>query len=555
LGHALPHRAPVVLRHFDSQLGSRFGQYRYDPRGFVHEILGEFTWSKMDEILDSVLRYKITCVPAGHSVSKSHTAARVVAWWNSCHPPGTALAITTATTFQQVKTILWPHIRKMVARHNLPGRTNTTEWIIPTEDEENYLSAYGFSAADNDESAVQGRHAPHFLIVVDEAGGISHELGKALWSLLTGGHVRMLLIGNPSTEEENTWFQKRCESGRKNTNVIPIPIFDTPNFTGEDAGVCHSCPSGTTPHKAATHLVDQDWFTEIVEEFGADSPYVEARAYARFPSHIADKTIPLSWLEMVINKSKLDHRAKVGPIVLGCDIASDGGDEFTIARRIGFAAKIVHASSGSENENAEDVADRIRIEIMKAESAHAEWGIEDPVRVKIDAIGVGWGVVSILQKWRSLNEDDALYPEKHHNATIVGVNVAETAIDSTKFVNKRAEMWWTFRELVQPKKVPVGYSDGGGRTAEGTVYDYDGPVRLEVDTKTIAQLTAPMYKPDGSGRISIEKKRDIKKRTNGKSPDRGEAILLAFYEPKISDDFEPVKPIVMTHVSTWLQSA
>jgi len=102
-------------------LGSKFGAYRYDPIAFVNECLGEPTWSKMAAILDSVLRYKITCVPAGHSVSKSHTAARVASWWVSVHPPGTALVITTATTFQQVKTILWPHIRNTPRYFMLTG--------------------------------------------------------------------------------------------------------------------------------------------------------------------------------------------------------------------------------------------------------------------------------------------------------------------------------------------------------------------------------------------------------------------------------------------------
>lgn len=496
-------------------LGTPFGAWRYEPIRFVNECLGEPTWSKMNAILDSVLRYKITCVPAGHSVSKSHTAARVAAWWVSVHPPGTALVITTATTFQQVKTILWPHIRKMQKRHGLPGRTNTTEWIVPMPDGSEWLAAYGFSSSDNDEAAVQGRHAPHLLIIVDEAGGISHEMGKALYSLLTGGHTRMLLIGNPSTEEENTWFQRRCESGRKNTNVIRIAVTDTPNFTQEDAGICASCPEGVPPHSAATHLVDKAWLDEVIDEFGSDSAYVEARVHARFPTQIQDKVLPLTWLEMALAKNWPDEPPPRGRIHLGCDIAADGGDEFVIARRIGMHATIRHSSSGAANENAEDVADEIQKEILKAETLHADWGIEEAVRVKIDSIGVGWGVVSILQKRR----DKGVF-----SAEIVGVNVSETARDSEKFDRVRAEMWWNLRTLVQPTRKPSMGTDLGP-------YEYTGPVRLDIDNRALAQLTAPMYRSDSSGRVTIEKKKEIKKRTGGRSPDRGEAVLLAFYEP------------------------
>lgn len=512
-------------RILNDALGSKYGEFRYDPVLFVNECLGEPTWSKMDAILDSVLRYKITCVPAGHSVSKSHTAARVVAWWVSVHPPGTALVITTATTFQQVKTILWPHIRRMQSRHELPGRTNTTEWIVPLDDgEDEWLAAYGFSSSDNDESSVQGRHAPHLLIVVDEAGGVSHSMGKALFSLLTGGHTRMLLIGNPSTEEENTWFQKRCESGRANTNVIPIPVTETPNFTGEDAGICASCPKGVPEHPAATHLVDQDWMTEVIDEFGVDSPYVTARVHAKFPEYVVDKVLPLSWLEAVQASNWPDEEFKPARISLGVDVAADGGDEFAIARRVGMAGEIVHFSSGAANENAEDVADRIWKETLDAVDLHVKWGIAEPVRVKIDSIGVGWGVVGILQKRVEKNRTPAL---------IVPVNVSETAGEPEKFDKVRAELWWNLRTLIQPtrRRLPLGDA-----ALHGEIYEYTGAVRLNIDTRTLAQLSAPMYRPDSSGRVTIEKKKEIKKRTGGRSPDRGEALLLAFYEPK--DEFE-----------------
>jgi hypothetical protein len=528
----------ALTSEVDTSMGTRFAGYRYDPVGFVHEVLGETTWSKMDGILESVRDYKITAVPAGHSVSKSHTAARVVAWWTAVHPPGTALTITTATTFQQVKSILWPHIRKMQERHALPGRTNMTEWIVPSPDDPKYQAAYGFSASDSNEAAVQGRHAPHLLIVVDEAGGVSHELGKALWALLTGGHTRMLLIGNPSTEEENTWFQQRCESGRPNTKVIPIPVFETPNFTDEDAGMCHACPPGTAPHKAATHLVDKDWLRDVEDEFGTESAYVEARAFARFPSSIADKVNPLSWLERTETKQWVGEEVQPGRIKLGVDIAADGGDEFVIARRVGFRCKIVHTSAGYANENPVDVAEVILAEIRKCEAAHQVWGIKERVRVKIDAIGVGWGVAGMLSRWAELQPDDDEYAKHHHQGEIVAVNVAETADDSEHFPIKRDEMWWTFRELVRPTRVEVPLGE-----QIGTVYEYQGPVRLDVDTRTIAQLSSPSYRSDGAGRIQIEKKKEIKKRTNGKSPDRAEAVLLAFYEPKGKKTLEPFTPV------------
>jgi hypothetical protein len=517
----------------DRGLGSPFGEYRYDPIGFVHNVLNEPTWSKQDAMLDSVLRYKITAVPAGHSVSKSHTAARVVAWWTAVHPPGTALTITTATNFQQVKTILWPHIRRMVTRHNLPGRTNTTEWIVDRpNDEGTELAAYGFSANDNDEAAVQGRHAPHFLIVVDEAGGISHELGKALYSLLTGGHTRMLLIGNPSTEEENTWFQRRCESGRKNTNVIRIGIYDTPNFTGEDVGMCRSCPDGVPDHKISTHLVDKRWEEEVIDEFGKDSAYVEARAHARFPTQIQDKVLPVTWLESAMETT--ESSVTSGVIKLGVDVAADGGDEFVIAEVDGFKGRIVHSSAGAENENSAVVSDRILDEILRAEATHKARGINAQVRVKIDTIGVGWGVVGDLTRRGE---------EGKHHALIVPVNVARNASEPQKFANQRAEMWWNLRTMIQPRQQLMQLMDDNA-VKQVRVDVYDGPVLLDIDTRVKAQLTGPMYRPGSGGSIQIEKKSEMKRR-GLRSPDRAEALLLAYFEPP---EAPRVQPFTLTNL-------
>ena len=159
-------------------------RYAQDPVGFVTEGLGEQIWSKQREILESVRDHRRTAVPAGHSVGKSHLAARMVAWWVACHPPGTARVVTTATTYRQVKNILWPQIRSVVVKHSLPGEVLLTEWKIGQE-----TVADGFSPSDHNEAAVQGIHAEHLLIVVDEAGGISNTIGNALEALMTGGHT------------------------------------------------------------------------------------------------------------------------------------------------------------------------------------------------------------------------------------------------------------------------------------------------------------------------------------------------------------------------------
>jgi len=503
-------RATIKLL-LSSETNNKWARFESDPIGFVEEGLGETLWSKQREILESLMINKRTVVPACHAPGKSHLAARAIAWWISVHPPGTAIAVSTASTFRQVRNIMWAQVRKVHTAHDLPGEILTTEWKM-----DGTVVAYGFSPSANDEAAVQGIHAPHLLIVVDEAGGLSDTIGTALEALMTGGHTRLLVLGNPPTDQEQTWFERICNSPIY--NIIPISAYDTPNFTGEKTGICRSCPPFVEAHEVATHLVDDIWVNDVISEFGDDSPFVEARIFARFPTSGTGKVIPYAWAEQAVENENL---VESSIIRLGIDIASDGGDEFVIAKADGYKVEITHRSSGKINSNAVDVAGVAMIEIEKACAIHLERGVTDLVRVKIDTIGVGWGVVSILDKW---------VKERRMRAQIIGVNVAERAKDQAKFKNQRAEMWWNTRSLLQPK-------------------DGKQDIRLNVDRAVLAQLAGPTYTSDSSGRILIESKADMKKR-GVHSPDRAEAILLALYENK--NIIPPIAPISIGQTNQWV---
>jgi len=503
----------------DQRMQNPWARYEDDPVGFVEVGLGEQLWSKQRQILESIRDNKRTAVPACHSNGKSHLAARAIAWWISVHPVGTAMAVTTATTFRQVRAILWSHVRRVHARHHLAGHTTQIEWRI-----DNDLVAYGFSPRDTDETAVQGIHAPHLLVVVDEAGGIGSVLGNAMESIMTGGHTRMLAIGNPPTDIEDSWFERACHNANGLWTVVPISAYDTPNFTNESTDMCTACPPEVPAHNIKTHLVDALWVNEVVAEFGETSAFVEARVHARFPRSAPNKVLPLAWVEASLENSQ---HAEGADIRLGVDIASDGGDEFVIARADGFHVTLRHKSSGAANQNAVDVAGVVLQHILEAERDRLERRINAPVRVKLDTIGLGWGVVSILQRWRD---------EQRHDSVVIPVNVSERAGEPAKFANQRAEMWWNARTFFQP------------RITAGAEPQHD--IKAEIDRRTIAQLTGPTYKSDSAGRIKIESKIEMKRRGTS-SPDRAEAILLALYEPPNSGIVPVVAPISISQPNPW----
>lgn len=528
-----------VLAEVLRETGSAYGLWADDPVGFVEDVLGESVWSRQAEILSSPMTYKRTIVPAGVGLGKTHVVARCMAHFIVTYPIGTRLSVSIAPRFRQVKFGLWPHLRKLVSRAGLPGECDQVQWKVPDPYGVEFIAAYGFSSADNDESAMQGIHMSNgIMLVVDEAGGISRITGGGTNNLLTNAPDRLIAVGNPPTDDPGSWFETESEDGespdKPDTVTIRMPVTENPRITGEYSPQCRDCPPSLPAHPVSKHLPNQEWVDNTIRTYGGeDHPYVIAKVFAQFPKDVGRGLIPTSWVEGAVAKPDpeglkfirlrdlnlptenddfvVERRAWVR---LGVDVAAAGGDELVVARAIGDLVHIRHASSGAKNADALDVAERILEEILEAEILANALRSQNPVRVKIDVVGIGWGVYSYLQRWSKLGR---------HNAQIVKVDVREGLHpDRRRYADdanmrpymKRDEMWVAGRGLLAP-------DPGTG----------EGRLRLKIDTKTVAQLCTPRHAENSSGYTVIESKEAMKKRGID-SPDRAEALLAAVYEPE-----------------------
>ena len=528
---------PYVLAEVERATGSAYGLWQDTPSGFIEDVLGESIWSKQRAIVDAVPGHRRVAVPAGFGVGKTWIAGRLVAWAGAVNPPGTMVVVTTATRFRQVRNQLWPHIRKAVARAGLPGTCDTTQWKVPDVYGNEVIVAYGFTAPENDEAAMQGIHGtPKLLIIVDEAGGIARSIGQGTNNLLTGD-ARMLAIGNPPANDHRSWFETLCEDGddpeELQTTTIPIGAVDSPAITGERVPHCRDCPPGVPKHSLAQHMPDMDWVDSTIREYGEDHPYVIAKVYAKFPKGSGGKVIPVTWIEeaqqaddptgegwvrpcdLGLSGETARHTVRRGSWVrLGVDVAADGGDEFTIYRIVGDAIEHRHHSAGAANDNQVNVAEKVLAEIQAAERLAAALGTTAPVRVKVDKNGLGHGAVGMLERWALTGR---------HRSQIVGVMVSESPERddpgaAMRPYRKRDEMWLATRSLLQPDP-----STGRGR------------LRMRVDRQAAVQLSTPNLTHNAGGYVVVESKKQMKAR-GVKSPDRAEAILLCVYEP------EPLTP-------------
>jgi phage terminase large subunit-like protein len=165
------------------------------------------------------------------------------------------------------------------------------------------------------------------------------------------------------------------------------------------------------------------------------------------------------------------------PVELGGDVARYGDDESVLTIRKGNKAEpqIIYK----------------HIDLMQlADEWYSVYMNKKAEAIKVDAIGIGAGVVDAL---------------KRKGINVIEVNESQSPADE-KYQNARAEMYFNIREKAMNDEISIP----------------DDP-----ELKTEVSYTH--YKTNSQMRIQIEAKDDIKKKI-GRSPDRADSLALAFYK-------------------------
>lgn len=434
----------------------------------------------------------------------SWLSARLAAWWIASHPPGSAFVVTTAPSNKQVKAVLWKEIRRAWVAASLPGRLNQTEWWVNNE-----LVAMGRKPSDYDPTAFQGIHAKFVLVILDEGCGIPEAIYIAANSLASNEFSRLLVIGNP--DDPSSHFEKICKPG-SGWNVIPVSAYDTPNFTGE-----------YVPQDVKDVLVSPVFEQEMARDVGVDSPIYISKVLGRFPENAIDGVVPLSFIRKCQDEDEYEkalgeetpseileqNEHLTYPREGGCDVGA-GGDETSLRARYG---KFV----------LEDIVEAKTPEPLDAYALVVPFIMKHNLtRIKIDTIGIGWGLIGMLEmcKARGLHTDETLGIDVDiSRCEIVGVNVGVAATEPERFLRLRSQMWW---EIARGLSADKGWN------------------LTKLDETTVRQLIDPTYKSDSANRIVVESKQDTMKRTKRPSPNRADALLLAYCEPPTEEIEEVV---------------
>lgn len=451
-------------------------RFRRDPVAWGTERAGLELWSKQREILTSIRDNRNTAVKSCHSAGKSFISAVATCWWLDVHPPGEARVITTAPTSKQVDAVLWYEINKLHTRLGLRGQCNLREWYLGKQ-----LVALGRKPPDYQQAAFQGLHAKYLLVIYDEAYGIPTSLWNEGSSLASNEYARQLAIGNPDGPGD---FQDNCaaDSGWK---VIHISYRHSPNFTGEKVSP-----------ELGDMLVHPDWVEERRRRWGEHSALFASKCEGDFPDVGGDpwQIVPNAWAQQC---RYLEYPGGKKPVEAGVDVGG-GNDRTVVCVREGNRVKALRWFVDPDP--------------MKTIARVAEFLREHGVTtVKVDSIGIGWGIYGRLRELSSRNNPTA--EGRTHDADVIPINVslAPTLGNEARFTNRRAEMWW----------------DVGREHCRLKTWDLGGlPADLQDDV--INELCMARYEiMDSKGKVKVEPKEEIIKRLKA-SPDLAEALLLAF---------------------------
>lgn len=456
--------------------------YVNDPVGWIHDRLHEETWSKQDEVLESLRDNRKTGVWSAHSTGKSHIASRAVAWWLDSHPVDDVFVVTTAPSAPQVRGILWRYIGDAHRKGNLPGYITGGE--IPEWKIDGRLVGWGRKPASltNEEAAksvFQGIHAKYVLVILDEADGVPKWLYDAITTLVTSPTNRVLAIGNP--DDPSSYFAKIRKNPSSDWNKITISAYDTPAFTGEEVS-----------ENLAEHLISREWVKEVADDWGEDNPLFISKVKAQYPNVSDDALITPAMIAKMI--AAYDTLPGDAPGRYAMDVARYGRDKTVVYRNRGGVIVKVDEWGKKDTKETTDKAAAIL-------EPH-----QGGVPMVIDIGGLGSGPFDNLRHMD--------FPVFGFDGAAKPLSETHPRQDGLRFLNRRAEQYWALREEADRNAVAIE------------------PDNL----KAQAQLLNIKWDRSATGRITIEKKEDIKKRI-GESPDDADTIMMATVD---TDEWELV---------------
>jgi hypothetical protein len=462
--------------------------YLHDPVAFINDCIefpeGYDLTPYQAEAMELLVEHRRLAVRGPHGLGKTTTAALLVHWFALTRD---ALGIDwkipiTAGAWRQLEQFLMPEVHKWAKsiKWDKVGRE------CYTRDELKMLNldlGFGraFAVASNVPAYIEGAHADHIFYIFDESKSIIDGTFDAAEGAFTGagiaGREAYALASSTPGEPQGRFYDLHMQK----------------------EGFQDWFPRHVKLEEAiASGQIGAEWAEDRKRQWGEDSQMYHNRVLGEFYASDIDAIIPLSWIEAAQERWYAtqdlvsQHKTTLAPLErLGVDVARSGEDKTVIAR---FRGLRVEELLYSHHEPTDVTEARVKMAAADSETAI----------ITIDADGVGAGVYDHVVK--SLGKERV---KPFHAAEATPWRDISGELE---FLNTRAAAWWNLRQHLDPTK---------GASLE-----------LPDDDTLASDLTRPRKKETGRGKIQVESKDDIKKRTGGRSTDAADAVIMGLWEKK-----------------------
>lgn len=394
---------------------------------------------------------------------------------------------------------------RAVAVHGRDGFSGSPTPILRTQ--EGRVIEFGAAQYLGDEQSYQGQ--PHDLLALDEAAQFIELQVRFLmgWvrSEVPTQRTRTVFASNPPLSAEGDWMIGMFRPWLDLTHPRPAAPGELRWFVTDPDGKDMEVEGPAPVVLDGKELLPKS--RTFIPARLSDNPYLVQTGYQReldalpepirsavrdgnFMAARADdemQVIPSAWVIAAQQRWEPGPPKHAAMTAIGVDVARGGRDDTVLAPRYGGWYAPLVCKAGIDTKDGPAVAALVFREL------------KDGAAVVID-MGGGWGG-SPMDHLRQ-NEIEVL-PYLGS-----GASSRRTKDKRLTFVNKRAESWWRLREALDP-------NEPGG-----------SPIALPPDQMLLADLTAPRWELTARG-IKIEDKDDVKARI-GRSPDRGDAVVMAW---------------------------
>jgi len=397
----------------------------------------------------------------------------------------------------------------------------TKVWRIPGTGK---VLEFGSCPHETDVERYQGR--PHDYLAFDELPHFSRSQYRFLigWNRTTrpGQRCRVVATGNPPTNADQLWVIDYWAPWLNRNHPDPAlpgelrwPVRRTDEseegdeifFRSAEEAIEHLKSLGNPPRDHTGKILAPRSRTFIPARL-EDNPDLMRTGYAavldamppelrrrmrdgEFVAEFADdefQVIPTDWIVEAQRRWSPERPRNVEMTAMGVDVAQGGADRTILAPRYGdwFAPLVI--KPGRETPDGPTAASLVVMHLR------------DAAMVNID-LGGGWGGSCYdFLKSNDMVSMTGIVPG--------GASAGKTIDGRLTFKNIRAEMWWRFREALDPQS--------------------EHKIELPPDPEIRAELASPKWKLTSGNAIQLEEKADIKKRL-GRSPDKGDAIVMSWW--------------------------